>query len=188
MNIQDHLTGISLACIFLFCMSTILIKMFRVPKQIASSAARAKHSVGALKRILVPTLGRDYTERAVELACRLGLEQKALIILVYVLEIFRTMPLDAPLQKAEEKAMDSLERARSIVNMHGLQVEVKIERARESAEGIIRAARDFDVDLIVIGVHQDFPSIVLSHTVESILKNAPCEVIIDKVAGEGIPA
>jgi len=180
MDIHLNAIGLMLAITFVLSMGGLLFWMFRVPVLIPSAAAKARRSVGALKRILVPTLGREYTERAVELACRLGEEQKAEIVLVYVIEVYRTMPLDMPLPKAEEKARESLERAKEIVNLRGLKEEVRIERARESAEGIIRAAKDFDADLIVLGFHQDFQSITLSHTLESILKGAPCEVIIDR--------
>ncbi|MFH1825198.1 MAG: universal stress protein [Candidatus Firestonebacteria bacterium] len=173
--------GLILAIIFVLLKSGIIIWMFLVPIQISQVAAKARRSVGAIRKILVPTIGVEYTERAVELACRLGQEQKAEIILTYIIEVVRTMPLDANLPRAEERAKEYLERAKSIVKLRGLRVKFHIERARESAEGIIRAAKDFGVDIIVLGFQPDFSEGFLSRTLEILLKNAPCEVIIDRV-------
>jgi nucleotide-binding universal stress UspA family protein len=179
--VQINSIGLILAIVFILLRLGIIVWMFLVPVQIPQVAAKARRSVGAIKRILVPTIGVEYTERAVELACRLGQEQKAEIILIYIIEVVRTMPLDAVLPKAEEKAREYLERAKSIVNLRGLKVKTHIERAREAAEGIIRAAKDFGVDIIVLGFQPDFSGFFLSRNLEILLKNAPCEVIIDKV-------
>lgn len=159
--------------------------MLHPPAPISAAAAKARRSVDAVKRILVPTLGMPYSERGVELACRLGQEQKAEIVLIYVLEVPRTMPLGISMPDAEGKAREALERAQSIVALHGLSSVIDIQRAREAGEGIIRAARDHDVDLIVIGIRprltvaQD----IVGRTADFLLRRAPCEVIINKLPG-----
>ena len=89
-------------------------------------------------------------ERAVELACRLGEEQKAEVLLTYVLEIPLTLSLNAPMGKTEKTAQEILERATTIVEQHELPVRTQVERARQTGEGIARLARDEDADLIVM--------------------------------------
>jgi len=159
--------------------------MLHPPAPVTAAAAKARRSIDAVKRILVPTVGMPYSERGVELACRLGQEQKAEIVLTYVLEVPRTMPLGTPLPEVEAKAREALERAESIVALHGLSAVMDIERAREAGEGIVRAARDHDVDLIVIGIRPRLTAAqdILGRTTDILLRRAPCEVIINKLPG-----
>jgi nucleotide-binding universal stress UspA family protein len=126
-----------------------------------------------------------HSERGVELACRLGLEQKAEIILVYVLEVPRTIPLGTPLPEDEAKAQESLSRAQAIVRLHNLSAIPHIERAREAVEGIIRVAKDYEADLIVLGIRPRVSAAedVLGRTSDALLRRAPCEVIVNKLPG-----
>jgi len=174
--------GIVLALIFALLMASLLIWMFRVPAPMAQAVAHARRSVSGIKRILVPTRGAEHDERAVELACRLGAEQKSQIILAYVLEIPLTLSLGTPLPEEEEKARHAMARSLEIVKVHSLEAIPRIEREREAGRGILRAARDLDVDLVVIGMdparsHFADP---LGRTTETILRQANFEVIVDK--------
>src|SRR3990172_2529337 len=115
MPIRIDPIGLIIALLFAGSMGGLLIWMLRLPANIPAAAAKARRSVFAIKRILVPTVGLPYSERAVELACRLGQEQKADVILVHVVEVPRTMPLGVPLPEAEAEAIKVLDRAESIV-------------------------------------------------------------------------
>lgn len=176
--------GLIIALTFATAMIKLLHWMFQVPRPVTYAAAVARRTVGAIKRILVPTVGTEYSERGVELACRLGQEQKATIYLTYMIEVPRTAPLGVELPEAEAHAAEVLERARSIVEQHGLESVVKSDRAREAGEGIIRAARDNEVDIIVMGIRPTVGTAasVLGRTTDILLNKAPCEVLIDKVA------
>lgn len=174
--------GILLAFLFTVSMGGLLWWMLHVPPYISAAAAKARRTVGAIKKILVPTVGAIYSERGVELACRLGTEQKAEIILAYILEVPRTLPLDVPMIQAEAKANEALERAKSIVTLRGLPAVTKLEKARIAGEEIVNLAKNEEVDLIVLGMKQKFAYTVLGITTETILRKAPCEVIIDRVS------
>ena len=89
-EIQMSFTGALLAFFFAVSMGTLLWWMLHVPRAIPLAAAKARRAVGAIKKILVPTSGTFYSEKGIELACRLGEEQKAEIYLVTVLEVPRT--------------------------------------------------------------------------------------------------
>jgi len=187
--IAAHVTalGALLAVIFAGAIGGLLWWMLHPPRPIPVEVARARRSIDAAKRILVPTIGSSYSERGVELACRLGKEQEAEILLTYVLEVPRTLPLNAPVPEAESKAKEALERAAAIVAQHKLLSSIFIERAREAGEGIIRAARDNKVDLIVIGIRPDAGGgyDVIGRTTSSILHRAHCEVVIDRASNGG---
>lgn len=175
--------GVFLATVFAITMGGLLWWMLHPPAAIGQAVAKAHRSVDAIKRILVPTSGMVYSERGVELACRLGFDQKAEIILTYVIEVPRTLPLNAPLADAEAKAREALDRAQQIVLLHELEPTPLVERAREASEGIIRAAKDHQVDLIVLGMRTSLATTqtLFGRTTEILVKRAPCEVIIDKL-------
>ncbi len=183
MQVQVSLLGIVIAIAFFLSMGGILWWMLHPPPQIKPEVAKARRSVEALKRILVPTSGMPYSERGIELACRLGVEHQAEIVLTYVIEIPRTLPLDAPMPEAEEKANQALNRGKEIVKLHNLSPVPLIERAREAGEGIIRAAKDNQVDAIVLGMRTDLRGVqaLWGRTTDILIRKAPCEVILDKL-------
>ncbi|HYM69454.1 MAG TPA: universal stress protein [bacterium] len=188
--VQVSVLGTILAAAFAAALAALLLWMLRVPRPVSAEVARAVQSVGAVRTILVPILEAYYSERAVELASRLGQLQKASIRLSYIVEVPRTLSLGVPLPDVEEQATASLERAKQIVEMHDLHVEGEIVRAREAGEGIARAARDNDVDLIVMGISPGAGLLEGStaRAAESLLRQAPCEVIIDRLAETSIGA
>jgi nucleotide-binding universal stress UspA family protein len=174
--------GILLALLFATLMSGLLFWMFRVPAPIAREVARARRSVSGIQRILVPTRGAEHDERAVELACRLGQEQKSEIVLAYVLEIPLTLPLNTPLPAEEERAGEAMRRSIEIVKLHNLEALPKVERDRNAGRGILRTAQDLGADLVVIGINpaRSHFSDPLGPTTETLLRRANFEVIVDK--------
>jgi nucleotide-binding universal stress UspA family protein len=185
MQPQVTFLGAVLAALFTISMGALLWWMLHPPKQIQSAVAKARHAVGAFKRILVPTSGVPYSEKGIELACRLGTEQEAEIVLTYVLEIPRTLPLNAPIPEAEKEAEEALSRGKEIVELHHLIPILKLERAREAGEGILKVARDSDVDVIVLGMRPTWRGTqsAWGRTTDTLLRKAPCEVVIDKLPG-----
>jgi nucleotide-binding universal stress UspA family protein len=188
--LQFSVVGIILAAAFAIPMAALLLWMLRVPRPVPQEVARAVRSVGAVQTILVPILEHYYSERAVELASRLGEMQKARILLGYVVEVPRTLSLGVPLPTAEEQAQRALEEAKTIVKMHGLEAQTEVIRAREAGEGIARVARDRGVDLIVMGVSpgERLTEGSVARTAESLFRHCPCEVIIDRPAETSIGA
>ena len=186
--VQISVVGVILAALFAAGLLALLLWMLRVPRPVSAEVARAVHSVGAVRTILVPILEAYYSERAVELASRLGQMQKAVILVGYIVVVPRTLSLGVPLPQVEEHAGRALERAKTIVEMHELEAGTEIIRARDAGEGIVRAARDRDVDLIVLGISPVSGLLEGStaRVAEALLRQAPCEVIIDKLAETSI--
>lgn len=180
---QINPLGAVISLFFVVSLISILWWMLHPPDYIPAAAAKARHSVFAVKKILVPTVGLPYAERGVELACRLGSEQGAEILLTYVVEVPRTMPLGIPLPDAEQEGNEALERASSIVKLHGLPSQKILQRARLAGEEIARIARDRDVDMIILGIRSEpgLRDAILGRTSDIILRHSPCEVLIDKL-------
>jgi nucleotide-binding universal stress UspA family protein len=185
-EIQISFLGALLAFFFTVSMGILLWWMFHVPRAIPQAAAKARRAAGAIKKILVPTSGTLYSERGIELACRLGGEQKAEIYLVTVLEVPRTLPLEAPMPEAEVQAKDIIKRGEEIVSLRGLPAKGEVKRGRVVGEEIIRAAKDWEADLIVMGIRSEIRMAqeILGRTSDLVLRRAPCEVILNKLSAE----
>lgn len=183
MNGSPHISliGAFLALLFSGTMFSIIWWMLHPPPQVTLPVAKARIAVSAIKKIIVPTTGTSYSEKAVELACRLGQAQKAEILVTYVIEVPYTLPLNAVMTKAELMAQDVINRAIDIVRHNNLPARSTIEHARKVGEGIIRLAKVEDADLIVIGIRPvtGIPEKVVGRTSETVLRHAPCEVIIN---------
>ena len=76
-SLHVHPLGVLLAAGFAVPMAALLGWMLRVPRPVPQEVARAVRSVGAVQTILVPIVESYYSERAVELASRLGATQRA---------------------------------------------------------------------------------------------------------------
>jgi len=185
-EIQITFLGALLAFVFTASMGMLLWWMFHVPRAIPLAAAKARRAVGAIKKILVPTSGTLYSERGIELACRLGEEQKAEIYLITVIEVPRTLPLEAPMAEVEKNAEEIIRRGESIVSLRGLPTKGEVRRGRVAGEEIIRAAKDWDADLIVMGIRTNIRMAqeILGRTSDLVLRRAPCEVIVNKLSAE----
>jgi nucleotide-binding universal stress UspA family protein len=185
MTVQPHTAplGVFIAITFATLMVTIMYWMFHLPRPVPADVARARRSLDIARLILVPTTGLPHSQRGVELACRLAQEQNAAILLVYVIEVPRTLPLGAPLEEAEHEARNALETGRQVVLFHRLRVRAIVQRARTSGDGIIAAASDHRADLIVTGIasRREHGHHGWGRTADTLLHRAPCEVIFDRV-------
>lgn len=88
--------------------------------------------------------------------------------------------------EAEAKAKDIIKEGETIVNLRGLQVKGEVRRGRIAGEEIIRAAKDWEADLIVMGIRSEIRMAqeILGRTSDLVLRRAPCEVIVDKLFAE----
>lgn len=178
--------GVIISILFLTSILSLLWWMLHVPPIIPQIAARAHREVEALKNLLVPTQGMAYSERGVEVACRLGAEQNATIILVYVIEVPRTLPLNAEMKEEDEKAREAIKQAEQLAALHKMRSISLIVRSRSAGEEIIKLAKEQNVDVIVMGIrqHVGLKENILGRTSDIVLRKAPCEVIVDKLPAE----
>jgi APA family basic amino acid/polyamine antiporter len=135
----------------------------------------------SLSKILVPMklglIGEEMIATAVKLAQERGSDVEAL----HVVRMPLSKSLDAPADPAEEeRAVESLEEARLLGEDHGVVVRGSTVRARSIGEAIVAQATEQDVDLIVLGSAPRWrrQSRFFSPTVEHVLRNAPCEVLV----------
>jgi APA family basic amino acid/polyamine antiporter len=157
----------------------------------------------AYRKILVPVFGSRLDDDIVSTAGRLaapepgsrgGEEGEARLDVIYVVEVPLTLPLDAPLPPdQEEEARRALERASEIGDEYeDVEISSELIRARDVGAGIVEAARERDVEAIVIGaepptkikggarlggIGAPMPAEIGAAT-EYVLKKAPCRVLL----------
>ena len=132
------------------------------------------------KTILVAVNGNDADVEVVKLACDLSKKTKADIYAVYVIEVKRSLPLDAVIDSDVKKAEEVLTRAEDIASERDCEVETDIIQAREVGPAIVDEAVEKDVDLIIMGVtyKKRFGVFNLGSVIPHVLKEAPCRVLL----------
>jgi nucleotide-binding universal stress UspA family protein len=114
-------------------------------------------------------------------AVALAKDRSAAVEAVFVVRVPRQFPLEGPLPPdVERRAVDSLEEARALGDEHGVEVGTTVLRARSIGHAIVDEARRTGVDLIVLGSSPRWrrQSRFFSPTVDFVLRNAPCEVLV----------
>jgi nucleotide-binding universal stress UspA family protein len=134
------------------------------------------------RRLLVPVVANAESARAVGIACRLAAEDHASITALAVIEVPPLLPIDAHMADVEDEAFRLLERVGVTGDAYGIEVAKRLFRARDAGAAIVQQAVTFGIELIVIGAPrrrlQSSQAVVFGSTVEHILKDAPCRVMV----------
>jgi APA family basic amino acid/polyamine antiporter len=135
---------------------------------------------GAYQRILVPMKLGPIGEEVLATALKLAEEQGATVETLHVIAVPPSLPLDADLAEAEERAAASVAEASILGHEHGVVVEGEIVRARSIGQAIVDAAGSWGADLILLGSAPRWrrQSRFFSPTVDYVLRRAGCEVMV----------
>ncbi len=140
-----------------------------------------------LKNILVPVDGSQAGMDALALACLLAKRNKGKVYAVYVVEVARTLPLDADLSPEEAEGEEVLSRAEQVADSLDFEITGELLQARDAGHAIVDMAIEHDVDGVVAGVEYRRPlgEFEVGRTSQYILRNAPCQVIVCRAAVGG---
>ena len=132
------------------------------------------------KKVLVPVDGGTADEEAIRLSCRLAKKSGGKVYVTYVIQVDRTLPLDAEVKAEIERGEGVLDTAERIAEDQDYNVDTDLLQAREIGPAIVDEAIERGVDLIMMGVSylKKFGEFSLGETVPYVLKNAPCWVLI----------
>jgi len=135
------------------------------------------------KRILVPVSGEKADDEAVRLACSLAKKNKARVYVLYVIEVERSLPLEAAIDSLRRRAEEILEHAERVAEEEAdYQVDSQLLQAREAGSAIVEEAVQKGADLIVMGFNykKRFGQFSLGSTLPYVLRNATCRVIVSR--------
>ncbi len=133
-----------------------------------------------IENILVAARGNGVDQVAVELACKIGKKSKAKIFIVYVIEVNRSLPVDAIIRPDIEAAEKVLLAAEEYAQANDFEIETEIIQARDVGPAIIEVARQNNIGLIVMGINykKRFGSFTMGNAVPHVLEEASCRVVI----------
>ncbi len=133
-----------------------------------------------VKDVLVPVDGSAAAFDALALACTLSRRNKGTVYAVYVIEVARTLPLDAELDPEADLAEQVLTQAEKVADSLDYKVEGEILQARDAAHAIVDEAIEREVGAIFIGVGYERPlgEFVLDANAVYVVNHAPCQVVL----------
>jgi nucleotide-binding universal stress UspA family protein len=137
---------------------------------------------GEYEKILLPVSGENDVP-AVQLACNLSRmvkKSKCHILVLYVIQVQRSLPLDASIDSEISKAEQTLARIEDQMVDCTCEVDTDILQARDIGVAIVDEAVEKQMDLVIIGAgyKKRFGMSGLGPTALTVLKDAPCPVIV----------
>ncbi len=127
---------------------------------------------------MVPVDGSHASLQAVALACDIARKNKGSVSVVHVIEVKRTMPLDAELEGEAAAGEEVLTQAARVAREQDFDVDSEILQAREASHAIVDEAIERGADLIILGMEykQPFGEFQLGRVIQYVMRSAPCEV------------
>jgi nucleotide-binding universal stress UspA family protein len=117
---------------------------------------------------------------AVEFASMLAKRNRGKVHVVYVIEVKRSLPLDAELVSEAQQGEEVLGRAEMAAKRQDFEVDGDLLQARDAGHAIVDEAVERQADAIVLGVpfRRPFGEFELGRVPTHVLKTAHCEVIL----------
>ena len=136
---------------------------------------------------LVPCNGSTAAYEALALACMQATRNKGRVFVVHVIEVKRTLPLDAEMTVEAQRGEEILTEAEQIGEQLGLRVEGELLQAREAGHAIVDEAIERGIDVIVLGTEytRPFGEYQEGRTVQFVMKHAPCQVWVFRMPARG---
>lgn len=138
------------------------------------------------RRILVPINGNASSDEMVAQACAIAKRTRGEVHVIYIIEVKRTLPLDADLPPEAERGEMVLEQAEKVAGQGGVTIQADLLQARDVGPTIVDEARERGADLILLGItyKKRFGEFDLGQTAPFVLKHAPCRVWVCRQAVE----
>ncbi len=129
-------------------------------------------------KILAPVEGMPYDDEVLRLAAMVARQDKAALLAIYVIEIQRTLPLEAENAPQIERGELVLQHAEQVAKQNGVRADTDLLQARIAGPALVDEATERGIDLIILGVPYREPrgELLLGNTALYVMKNAPCPV------------
>ena len=134
----------------------------------------------ALSSVLVSVAGNDSDEEAVKMACGLLNGNKGRLHILYIIEVERTLPIDAEIPVATAKGDAVLRRMEEVAKPFKLDPQAELLQSRQAGYAVVQEAVNKDVDAIVMAVpyQTKYGEFSLGTTIPYVFEHAPCQVIL----------
>ena len=128
--------------------------------------------------VLLAASGSPFDTYLVQLACGVTQQTKGKLYVVHVMEVPRTLPLDADMSEESKRADAILTRVEDVAGKSKCQLESEIIQARDVAQTLVDEAADRDVGLLILGMQrrEKYGKFYLGSTIPAVLASARCRV------------
>lgn len=132
--------------------------------------------------------------RLLEVVEKIAYHENVDITIIYVVEVIQSMPLDAELpleiSRGEQVLQQSEIAARACLAGKSSSIRTELLQARSAGAAIVDEAIEHEAHAIVLGatIRKKFGRSTTGDTLDYVLLNAPCEVIVIRHARPGWPA
>lgn len=139
---------------------------------------RHEDSEDDVRSYLVAVDGSEAAYRALGAACDLAKRSKANVCVLYVIEVPRSVALDAEIEADVARGEEILANAERIATTHGVSVQADLIQARQAGPAVLDEAIERGVHAIVLGVeyHRPLGQFTLGRLPSYVLEHAPMQV------------
>lgn len=133
--------------------------------------------------LLVAVANVETAERLLDTAADVAADRSYGVMITYVVEVPPQVPLSEGENVLDEDDRAILDHAEGLLEGVEVPVESRIRYARDTATGIVGAADEHDVDLVLMGWRGRPPrrGVVLGSFIDRVLRNAPCDVLVKRI-------
>ena len=132
------------------------------------------------KTVLAVVSGRASDEGVLAHSVKLTEKHKGNLVILYVIRIDRSLPIDAEVTDAVQKAENVLQSSEKKVKSHIDSLEAEIVQSREVGYAVVEEAIQRRAEVIVLGTEftTAFGKFHLDEDVEYVLGNSHCRVVL----------
>jgi basic amino acid/polyamine antiporter, APA family len=133
------------------------------------------------RTIVVPVKRTGESEEALVAAARLAAQRGATVVVVHVIEVPLSLPLDARLPEVQDAAEALLDDAQALVESYGVRAVTRLVRARKAGPAIVEETRRRNAELVLLGAPRQAVAgrrALFGGTVDYVLREAPCRVLV----------
>jgi len=145
----------------------------------------------ARTNVLLAVSGSPLDVDLVRLACNVASQLKGKLYVVHVLEVPRTLAIDASMSEESKQADIILTHVEDAAAKAKCSLESEIIQARDVAQTLVDEAEDRQVGLIILGMQrrEKFGKFYLGTTIPAVLASARCRVWIirEGLDEQGLP-
>jgi nucleotide-binding universal stress UspA family protein len=158
--------------------------LLTIPQRSRQSTTESLQLGVAFNKVLAVVTGSSSDEGVLAHAADLVRPVKGRLHILYVIEVDRSLPVDAEIGPAAAKGEDVLRGVEEIIKLPKNEFDAHMVQAREIGPAVVSEAISREVDALVIGSH--FPrengSFSLGRDIPFILEHAPCLVVLRREA------
>lgn len=142
----------------------------------------------ARANVLLAVSGSHFDMQLVGLGCSIAQRMKGKLYVVHVLEVPRTLPLDANMSEESKTADAILTRVEDAASSSKCQLESEIIQARDVAQTLVDESEDRQVGLLILGMQrrEKYGKFYLGSTIPAVLASARCRVWVIREALEEV--